>query len=198
MRSPNIFVRFDSKFNLPLNARLQNCIVAHSPGLPEVNESENIRRQITWLTEPRHDLKWRKKAPLATLFHNREVLNHVCVGCFNYKAMEESIPAGIAAQWVSRNHSSRLLCWIGVWNVTRCCLITHLLFWTSVPLNPPLAHWWLTLLAEKRHALKRAVLINYCWAQSVRFIQMHAVALSECNYAVLLFASGPLYIADSR
>lgn len=148
--------------------------------------------------EPRHDQTWRKKVLLATLFHDREVLNRVCVGCFNNKATEESIHAGIAAQWASRNHSSWLLCWIGVWNMTRRCLITHLLFWTSVPLNPPLAHWWLMLLAKKRHALKRAVLINYCWAQSVRYIQTHAVALSECNYAVPLFASGTCYIADSR
>lgn len=90
-----------------------------------------------------------EKAQLATLFHDWEVLNRVCVFvAFDNKATEESIHVGIAAQWASRNHSSRLLCWIGVWNMTRRCLITHLLFWTSVPLNPPLAHWRLTLLAK--------------------------------------------------
>lgn len=98
-----------------------------------------------WL---RRDQTWRKSTARHSLSWMRSIELCLCVCRFDNKAMEESIHVGIAAQWASRNHSSRLLCWIGVWNMTRRCLITHLLFWTSVPLNPPLAHWRLMLLAK--------------------------------------------------
>lgn len=78
------------------------------------------------------------------------------------EATAECFCCGTAAHRARRDRSLRLLYWIGVWNMTRRCLITHLLFGTSVLLNSPPARWWLTLLAKTRQKTTTCFKVHSC------------------------------------